>query len=241
VYIEEIPGPQPIQGVSTSTTGMVGVTLKGPTDGKPELVTSFAEFNEKFGGFIDQPKDDAERLRWELNDREGGFWWRFPLAVKGFFDNGGRRLFVKRVVSSLATEAEASIPTSEVEARPAGSASDPLRLATATATPAPTDLLRAVAKAEGSWGNDLSVRVRPVRARRLQAVLPSGLPGPLATTLNAEIPKGTTAAILNWPARLGTLTGPVVVEIARERFEVTTSTRARWCWWDRARARHGRP
>ena len=26
VYIEEIPGPQSIQGVSTSTTGMVGVT-----------------------------------------------------------------------------------------------------------------------------------------------------------------------------------------------------------------------
>jgi uncharacterized protein len=227
VYIEEIPGPQPIQGVSTSTTGMVGVTLKGPTVGKPELVTSFAEFNQKFGGFIDQPKNDAERLRWELNDREGGFWWRFPLAVKGFFDNGGQRLYVKRVVSSLATESEAAIPSNVIEAWPVGPGEDPLRLAPAPQPPAPAlpDLLRAVAKAEGKWGDDISVRVRPVRARRLQVVLAGGpgtLPGPRATTLTRELARNQTTAEVAWPTRLGTLTGPVVVEIARERFQVDT-------------------
>src|SRR5215468_2082733 len=93
VYIEEVPGPQPIQGVSTGTTGMVGVTQKGPTAGMPELVTSFAEFRQQFGGYLDPPQDDAERVRWEHDDLEGGYWWRFPLAVKGFFDNGGRRLY----------------------------------------------------------------------------------------------------------------------------------------------------
>src|SRR6266545_5543333 len=160
VYIEELPGPQPIQGVSTSTTGMVGVTLKGPTVGKPELVTSFAEFTEKFGGLIDEPKPKAEQLRWELNDREGGFWWRFPLAVKGFFDNGGRRLFVKRVVSGPATESMASIPTNAILARPPGPGDDPLNLGPPAAAAAPR--LQAVAKAEGAWGNDLSVWVRPV-------------------------------------------------------------------------------
>src|SRR5829696_625722 len=176
VYIEEIPGPQPIQGVSTSTTGMVGVTLKGPTEGKPQLVTSFAEFNQTFGGFIDEPKEPAERLRWELNDREGGYWWRFPLAVKGFFDNGGRRLFVKRVVSREAVGSEATIVTSIVADKPADRIPmspdpDPLLLAASTATPPPDPRLRAVAQAEGKWGDDLSVRVTPVRARRLQATL----------------------------------------------------------------------
>ena len=48
VYIEELEaGPHPIQGVSTSTTGMVGVTARGPTAGKPQLVTSFAEYQRK--------------------------------------------------------------------------------------------------------------------------------------------------------------------------------------------------
>jgi phage tail sheath protein FI len=230
VYIEELPGPQPIQGVSTSTTGMVGVTLKGPTLGKPRLVTSLNEFNQIFGGFIDEPIDEVERARWELNDREGGYWWRFPLAVKGFFDNGGRRLFVKRVVSGQAQASEASIPTNAVQDRPAGVMTDPLRLVAATATPPPPALLRAVAKAEGGWGDDIKVRVTPGRARRLQAVFPptAGAPsGPLGTTLAADIdkpatPTTATTASVAWPARLGTVVGPVVVEIAGERFQVNT-------------------
>jgi uncharacterized protein len=220
VYIEELPGPQPIQGVSTSTTGMVGVTLKGPTVGKPELVTSFAEFTEKFGGFIDQPKDDAERLRWELNDQEGGFWWRFPLAVKGFFDNGGRRLFVKRVVSKPAVESRAAIP---IGAIPAGSTKPDGTLDMGPAAGTPASRLQALAKAEGAWGNDLSVRVRPVRSLSLKAVFaaPGETPGPIASTLAADLDKGGTSTSVAWPATLPTPTGPVAVEIAGERFQVT--------------------
>ena len=53
VYVEEVDaGPQPIEGVSTSITGAVGVTVFGPTSGKPILVTSFAEFMQNFGGFL---------------------------------------------------------------------------------------------------------------------------------------------------------------------------------------------
>jgi uncharacterized protein len=220
VYIEEIPGPQPIQGVSTSTTGMVGVTQKGPTTGKPVLVTSFAEFRDQFGGFLAEP-DDAERLSWELDDQEGGFWWRFPLAVKGFFDNGGRRLFVKRVVSSQATAAEKEIPSSRVRARPADAATDPLLLEPPTGPGPNPALLRAVAKARGGWGNDLSVRVRPGRARSIQAVHSSGT-GPVATALAAELAKGTTAADLRWTDRFQGVQGPVAVVIAGQRFTVAT-------------------
>ena len=102
VYVEEIDaGPKPIEGVSTSTAGAVGVTAMGPTSGKPELVTSFAEFMRKFGGFLPEP-DAATVNQWALNPTEGGRWWQFPLTVKGFFENGGQRLYVKRVFSASA-------------------------------------------------------------------------------------------------------------------------------------------
>ena len=116
VYVEEIDaGPKPIEGVSTSTAGVVGVTDRGPsgggppdgglTRGKPELVTSFAEFVRKFGECLPEPEPELFN-QWALNASKGGRWWQFPLAVKGFFDNGGQRLYVKRVFSSAATAAE---------------------------------------------------------------------------------------------------------------------------------------
>src|SRR5207248_1141661 len=98
VYVEEIDAcSKPIEGVSTSTAGAVGVTLFGPTEGKPVLVTSFAEFVSKFGGYTPAPTG-TQYNRWASNSTEGGRYWQFPLSVKGFFDNGGQRLYVKRVV-----------------------------------------------------------------------------------------------------------------------------------------------
>jgi phage tail sheath protein FI len=109
VYVEEIDaGPKPIEGVSTSTAGAVGVTAFGPTSGKPVLVTSFSEYVRVFGGFLPEP-DAAIQSQWLLDPAAGGAWWRFPLSVKGFFDNGGQRLYVKRVVSSQATASAASL------------------------------------------------------------------------------------------------------------------------------------
>lgn len=106
VYVEEIDaGPKPIEGVSTSTAGAVGVTARGPSDGKPELVTSFNEFVRKFGGLMPEPADTSLFNRWAFSQAEGGQWWQFPLSVKGFFDNGGQRLYVKRVFSSTAAAA----------------------------------------------------------------------------------------------------------------------------------------
>jgi phage tail sheath protein FI len=112
VYIEEIEaGPHPIQGVSTSTTGMVGVTARGPTEGKPQLVTSFAEYQRTFGSYL--PADAVAPTvssRWQdLTNTEGGRWWLFPYAVQGFFENGGEQLFVKRVVASGADEASVNL------------------------------------------------------------------------------------------------------------------------------------
>ena len=96
VYVEEIDaGPKPIEGVSTSICGAVGMTALGPTSGKPEVVTSFAEFTRKFGGYLPTP-DAATQAKW-ANPNDGGYWWQFPLAVRAFFDNGGEQIYIKRV------------------------------------------------------------------------------------------------------------------------------------------------
>ncbi|MEU5595143.1 phage tail sheath C-terminal domain-containing protein [Streptomyces sp. NPDC020298] len=109
VYVEEIDaGPRPIAGVSTSTAGMVGVTARGPATGKPKLVTNFLEFQTVFGGFLPEPEAGV-RDAWAQNPAEGGRWWLFPLAVKGFFDNGGQRLYVKRVVAADAAPASGTL------------------------------------------------------------------------------------------------------------------------------------
>jgi uncharacterized protein len=108
VYVEEIDaGPKPIEGVSTSTAGAVGVTRLGPSTGKPELVTSFTEFQRKFGGFLDHPEPKLVN-DWALRKEEGARWWLFPLSVKGFFDNGGQRLYVKRVFARNGAKASST-------------------------------------------------------------------------------------------------------------------------------------
>ena len=97
VYVEEVSsGPPPIAAVGTTTTGMVGVTRRGPTEGPPLLVTSYAEFVRSFGGAFDFGTVFA-------NHRD------LPDAARGFFANGGRRLYVSRVVPATATAAKATL------------------------------------------------------------------------------------------------------------------------------------
>jgi phage tail sheath protein FI len=107
VYVEEVDaGPKPIEGVSTSVAGAVGVTARGPDSGKPVLITSFADYIRVFGGPIDV--DDTVKAAWS-HDLEKGEFWTFHLAVRGFFDNGGQQLYVKRVLAKTAMPAKASL------------------------------------------------------------------------------------------------------------------------------------
>src|SRR5437016_2772132 len=86
VYVEEIDtGSKPIEGVSTSTAGMVGVTERGPVN-VPILITSFGEFTRWFGGYLSR-----------LDFLEHCY---LPHAAEGFFTNGGKRLFVVRVLDT---------------------------------------------------------------------------------------------------------------------------------------------
>jgi phage tail sheath protein FI len=95
VYVEEIDtGSKPIEGVSTSTAGMVGCCERGPL--VPVLVTSFGEFQRLYGGLLPVA---------EFTDAAGGVHAYLPHGVQGFFTNGGRRVHVVRVVAPDAARA----------------------------------------------------------------------------------------------------------------------------------------
>jgi phage tail sheath protein FI len=88
VYIEEIgAGPHPIEGVSTSTAAFLGEAERGALE--PRLVTSFEEYERWFGSNFGDTKF-------------------LPFAVSGFFENGGQRLYVCRLVGPRATSTEAT-------------------------------------------------------------------------------------------------------------------------------------
>ena len=89
VYVEEIDtGNKPIEGVSTSTAGMLGVTERGPVN-VPILITSYGEYRRWFG----------ERLRLsDFSDAASGPHCFLPHAVEGFFQNEGQRVYVTRVL-----------------------------------------------------------------------------------------------------------------------------------------------
>ena len=89
VYVEEIDtGSKPIEGVSTSTAGMIGVTERGPVN-LPILITGIGEYNRWFGG------------RLNIRDYSNGLndpHCYLPYAVEGFFTNSGKRVYVTRVL-----------------------------------------------------------------------------------------------------------------------------------------------
>jgi uncharacterized protein len=96
VYVEETSfRPKPLEGASTSTTAFVGRTRRGPVASQselltaaeldlitPELITSVGDFERLYGST--SPIDSAPNY--------------LAHAVRGFFANGGRRLYVARVM-----------------------------------------------------------------------------------------------------------------------------------------------
>jgi phage tail sheath protein FI len=93
VYVEEVDtGNKPIEGVATSTVGFLGITERGPTD--PMFISNFGEYRRTFGGYV----------------KEGAKDRYLTYGVEGFFQNGGKRCFVARVVSNdAATKAAADV------------------------------------------------------------------------------------------------------------------------------------
>ena len=120
VYVEEIEiGARPIEGVSTSTVGFLGETERGPT--QPAFISSLADFDRKFGSFF------------------GGTKF-LPYAIKGFFDNGGKRYYVARIVKK---------------------ADDQGLGAAVSASKKLGDALTVEAVGEGAWGDRIAIKVSP--------------------------------------------------------------------------------
>src|SRR5580692_11410717 len=92
VYVEEVDtGNKPIEGVSTSTVGFLGIAERGPL--KATLITSFTDFTSTFGRYVNEGVVDRY----------------LAYAVEGFFQNGGKRCFVMRVASRTAKSAKLTV------------------------------------------------------------------------------------------------------------------------------------
>ena len=102
VYIEERPsGSMPLQGVGTAVAAFVGFTetyradAGDPTDPdgvKPQLVTSWPQYERVYGGFAPGVM--------------------LPHAVKGFFENGGGICYVVRIPRGAGDVLSRSLPAS---------------------------------------------------------------------------------------------------------------------------------
>jgi phage tail sheath protein FI len=90
VYIQEVPLPQAVTLANNgpAVAAFVGTLPKGSTSA-PVLVTTWTDFTKTFGG---------------LNDAYPTTW-----AAYNFFANGGRNLYVKRVIGTGATSASVTI------------------------------------------------------------------------------------------------------------------------------------
>jgi uncharacterized protein len=135
VYVQEVPSAvRPIEGVSTSTAAFIGITDKGPVPGtllptgraaQPLLVTSFTQYTRSFGGF-----------------RTDSF---LSYAVQAFFQNGGQRLYIVRVIPSTSPS---SPPTP-------GPATAGLTLGGGAGA------ITFAAANQGAWGSNIWVQIVP--------------------------------------------------------------------------------
>ncbi|MET9561886.1 MULTISPECIES: phage tail sheath family protein [Streptomyces] len=129
VYVEELPsGARTVSTVTTSVTAFVGHTRRGPLN-EPVRVTSFTEFERRFGG---------------LSSRSA-----VGYAVHQFFGNGGTVAVIVRVakansgkaarVTLESTEGHSESAVLDVHAKESGGWGNGLRLAVDHDTPRPDE------------------------------------------------------------------------------------------------------
>ncbi|MCC8157043.1 MAG: phage tail sheath subtilisin-like domain-containing protein [Oscillospiraceae bacterium] len=128
VYVEEYDsGATPMQGVSTSTAGFVGLAERGPVIGQPQLVTSFADYKRMYGGYLSEAGYGGARF--------------LPYAVEQFFANGGSRAYIMRAVPSNAKEATLTTGVLKITAANPGAWAADMRVTVSPASKAKTQVL----------------------------------------------------------------------------------------------------
>jgi hypothetical protein len=177
IYIQEFAPQPPIQGVSTSIACFIGTATQGPIN-TPTMITSWEQFQNVFGGFINEPSNSPNRS------------WLAP-AVYGFFLNQGTNCYVLRTVALPSGVTSLNASANLTAQQPA--------------SPPPTqpvDLV-ATAIAEGSIGDSISVAVS--NSSRLAAQLASGGPAFSAT---GSLAAGATSIDVVLPFALASFSLP---------------------------------
>lgn len=109
VYVEEVSyRAKSIEGVSTTTTAFVGPTRYGPVELVPDVITSLVEFERIYG--------DRQPLNFGSGDVPNYMWH----AVRMFFENGGKRLYVGRVFKDGTPETVIASPLASPLTSPVG-------------------------------------------------------------------------------------------------------------------------
>ena len=154
VYVEEVSlRSKEIEGVSTSTAGFVGATAVGPTEG-PRAVTSLTDFERTYG--------DGCRLSFaDVAAPLHNYMWH---AARAFFAQGGKRLFVQRVVGERGNRPGAAEYAGAAAATAIGADFEALRL------------LSPAWRVQGDWpdARTLDVRLRDELIRLSASVPQSG-------------------------------------------------------------------
>ncbi|HTB15634.1 MAG TPA: phage tail sheath C-terminal domain-containing protein [Bryobacteraceae bacterium] len=101
VYIQEVDtGNKPIEGVSTSIAGFLGIAERGPVIAT--FIASFADYQRSFGSYSNEPISNTQAY--------------LAYAVEGFFLNGGQECYVARVASSTALFASVALANITIQA-----------------------------------------------------------------------------------------------------------------------------
>jgi len=178
VFYERVDAGQPvISSVRTDVAGFVGIATKGLVD-TPVPVESWRQFQAHFGDFT------------------GAAFLAY--AVRGYFENGGKRCWIVRVASS----------------DPAGGAQSAF-LDVSDAQPVPNRVWRIAASSPGSWGNALNVSFREtnsaqtsgeIDARRIDRLRVASTAGFERGTL-VRISQGSLPSVLRVVADIDTTSG----------------------------------
>lgn len=129
VYIEEIPGPKPIEGVGTATGAFIGIAEKGPI-GEAKLITNWTQFVETYGSYIS--------------------YGYLANAVNQFFAEGGTRCYVVRTChyDFSATPAIKKAITGAITVLPR-----------VLPNASPKETLKVEALSSGSWSDNIWVEI----------------------------------------------------------------------------------
>ncbi len=167
VYVEETSfRSKSIEGVATSTCGFVGLARYGPIKGLPKLVTSYEDFVRLFGDSDDLLLNGVPTTN------------HLAYAVRLFFENGGKRMYVNRLYKPPMPGAVGINLDGHAE----------LELIPGTGGPTAADRVTLRARFPGRSGN-LQVAVRAIRSGDL-------LTGPTGSQRLAGVRRGDVVEVI---------------------------------------------